>query len=216
MALRRLALRSAEPGRLMEVAPLMIFNMPVFSYSTTNMKIYVEYINQQGVMSVQQQQITLLGFLKHLAITGQGADFGLLPSLARGLGAALFYGRQIDFDLWLAFKGFRRPDMRFLDPTEQGDFSTLVGKGVADYLAKRLLGAKFSHTYEAAMYAAGYQLSGPRPDFYCTTPTQQFAMEAKGLSQRSVSPIEMATHKRVSGWPNSSSFFGCVSVIQHL
>lgn len=45
------------------------------------------------------------------------------------------------------------------------------------------------------MYAAGYSLSGPRPDFYCTTATQQFAMEAKGYSQRSVGPKEMATHK---------------------
>ena len=45
------------------------------------------------------------------------------------------------------------------------------------------------------MYAAGYTLSGTRPDFYCTTPTQQFAMEAKGYSQRTVSTTEMAAHK---------------------
>lgn len=159
------------------------------------MRIHVEYIDQQGVLSVQKPQMPLPGFLKHAAIAGQGSDFGLLPSLARGLGAMFLYGRYIDTNWWFAFRGFRKADMRFLDPTEQGDLSTLVGKAIADYLAKRLLGAKFSHTYEAAMYAAGYTLAGPRPDFYCTTPTQQFAMEAKGYSQRSVSTTEMATHK---------------------
>lgn len=159
------------------------------------MKIQVEYIDQQGTLTYPKLQIPLTGFLKHTAIAGQGDDFGLLPSLARGIGAMLLYGRYIDTNWWFNFKGFRKTDLQFLDPTEQGDFSTLVGKGVADYLAKRLLDAKFTHTYEAAMYIAGHRLSGPRPDFYCTTRTQQFAMEAKGYADRSVSTTKMATHK---------------------
>lgn len=159
------------------------------------MRINLEYIDQQGVLHLQTPELSLAGFLKHAAITGQGDDFGLLPSLARGIGAFLLYGRYIDTHWWFGLNGFRQPDMRLLDPTEMGDFSTLVGKAIADHLAKRLLDAKFTHTYEAAMYAAGHPLTGERPDFYCTTKTQQFAMEAKGFSARSIGAAKMATHK---------------------
>lgn len=162
------------------------------------MRIQLEYIDQQKKLSSQTPQISLPGFLKHAAIAGQGRDFGLLPSLSRGLGTLLLYNRYIHTAWWLRFEGFRQTDMMFLDPTEQGDFSTLIGKAIADHLAKRLLAAKFTHTYEAAMYAAGHPLTGERPDFYCTTKTQQFAMEAKGFAMRSISSKKMVGHKKQS------------------
>ncbi|MCC7310653.1 MAG: hypothetical protein IT510_05345 [Sulfuritalea sp.] len=163
------------------------------------MKISVEYIDQQGLLQVPPDiQMSLPAFLKHAAIAGQGPRFGILPSLARGLGFLMFYGRYIDAPRWSEWSGFRKADLRFTDPTEQGDFSTLVGKAVADYLAKRLSGAKFTHTYEAAMRQKGHKISGARPDFYCTTLTKQFSMEAKGYSVRTVSEAEMAKHKAQS------------------
>lgn len=162
------------------------------------MKIIVEHKDQQGQLDTPVLSMSLPAFLKHAAIAGQGPRFGILPSLARGLGVLMFYGRYIDTSGWTGLNGFRKSIFRFSDPTEQGDFSTLVGKAVADYLAKRLLGAKFTHTYEAALREKEHKISGARPDFYCTTPTQQFSMEAKGYSVRTVSEAEMAKHKAQS------------------
>lgn len=48
------------------------------------------------------------------------------------------------------------------------------------------------------MRKKGHKISGARPDFYCTTPTKQFSMEAKGYSVRTVSEAEMAKHKAQS------------------
>lgn len=163
------------------------------------MKINVEHIDQHGHPPVQLvEQMTLPAFLKHAAITGQGPRFGILPSLARGLGVLMFYRRYIDAPRWSGWSGFRKADLQFNDPTEQGDFSTLAGKAIADFLAKRLLGAKFTHAYEAAMHVRGLPIVGPRPDFYCTTRDRQFSMEAKGYSAGTVSQAKMAEHKAQS------------------
>lgn len=162
------------------------------------MHVNVEYIDRHKALTFHTLQISLPAFLKHAAIAGSGDDLGVLPSLARGIGTMLFYGRYIDAPWLFRFKGFQRPDLKFHDPTEIGDFSTLVGKTLADYLAKRLLHAKFTHTYEAAMCATGYKSFGSRPDFYCTTENEQFAMEAKGFSKRTISDSEMAVHKAQS------------------
>jgi hypothetical protein len=162
------------------------------------MKISVKYKDQQGSLEMRELRMSLPAFLKHAAIAGQGPMFGILPSLARGLGVLMFYGRYIDAPRWSEWSGFRKADLQFTDPTEKADFSTLVGKALADFLAKQILGAKFTHTYEAAMRHKGLKISGARPDFYCTTPTQQFSIEAKGYSNRTVSEAKMAEHKAQS------------------
>ncbi|TRZ99528.1 MAG: hypothetical protein D4R84_01805 [Rhodocyclaceae bacterium] len=162
------------------------------------MKINVEYKDRQGNLEIRKLRMSLPAFLKHAAIAGQGPRLGILPSLARGLGVLMLYGRYIDAPCWSEWSGFKKAGLQFADPTEQGDFSTLAGKALADFLAKQLLGAKFTHTYEAAMHVRGLPIPGPRPDFYCTTPTQQFSIEAKGYAQRTVSDAEMKLHKAQS------------------
>ncbi len=161
------------------------------------MQINVEYIDRNKRLSVLKPILSLPAFLKHAAISGQGGDYGFLPSMSRGIGVMMFYGRYFDMNWLLKFHGFKKPLMHFYDPTEQAAFSNIVGKAIADFLSKEILGAKFTHSYEAVMYAMGYGVShySQRPDLYCTTSNQQFLVEAKGYSKRSVGPREMQTHK---------------------
>ncbi len=84
------------------------------------------------------------------------------------------------------------------DPTERNYLSNRLGKAIADYLCKDIYKAKYTHSYEGAMYAAGHPLIGERPDFYCDTGTQTFAVEAKGFTVTSVSDNKMMEHKAQS------------------
>lgn len=161
------------------------------------MQIDVEFIDQKKNLSNHKKHISLPAFLKHAALTGQGQNFGILPTISRGLGALMFYNRYLDYEI-LKFNGFRKSDLNLFDPTDQGAFSTIVGKAMADFLAKNMLQAKYTHSYESAMVLMGYPVVGPRPDLYCTTSSQQFAMEAKGFSTKSISPAEMIKHKAQS------------------
>ena len=157
------------------------------------MELNVEHVNQAGKLN-KKYDLTLPAFLKHAAISGQGCNYELLPSLARGIGAMMYYGHYINSNWFLNFKGFKKSELKFYDPTEQGDFSTIVGKAIADFLAKEILKAKFTHSYEAAMHVMKKPIAGSRPDLYCTTSSQQFAIEAKGYSKQSVSQREMDRH----------------------
>lgn len=159
------------------------------------MKIDVEFIDQNRVVTSHRLDISLAAFIKHSSIVGMGPPQGVLPSIAKGIGAWMFYGQYFDYDNFGRLSGFKKAALNIADPTEQGDFCTLVGKTVADYAAKKLLGAKYTHSYEAAMYLAGHPIAGKRPDLYCTTNSSQFSMEAKGFSKKTVSLNEMQKHK---------------------
>lgn len=84
------------------------------------------------------------------------------------------------------------------DPTERNYLSNRLGKALADYLCKDVYKAKYTHSYEGAMSAAGYPIIGERPDFYCDTGTQTFAVEAKGFTVAAVSDNKMDAHKTQS------------------
>ncbi|HDS1580356.1 TPA: hypothetical protein QEL15_002447 [Stenotrophomonas maltophilia] len=163
------------------------------------MRIDVDFIDLNAKSHSLIVDMSLPAFLKHLAISGQGERGGALMALSRGAGAYLFHRRYFDVRLW-RLAGLRRAHPYLHDPTDQGDFSTLAGRAVADFLAKKLLDAKFTHGYEAAMQLKKLPLVGDRPDFYCVTrdSKRQFAMEAKGYGKKYVGSIEMAEHKAQS------------------
>ncbi|MDB4537419.1 hypothetical protein N9230_02265 [Akkermansiaceae bacterium] len=103
------------------------------------------------------------------------------------------------FQYWDEQKNcFELPPVAENDPTERNYLSNRIGKALADYCAKRIDGALYTHCYEDAMKVGGYPIVGERPDFYCVTPTKQFAIESKGFSRRSVSENAMAKHKTQS------------------
>jgi hypothetical protein len=157
------------------------------------MNIEIEYIDQNSILSSRSEDISNFAILKHLAIAGQW----YLPALkyyTRIIGIFLHYVEYLDRTTLNSSKFSLPPTIR-RDPTETGQFSNLVGKGIGDFLSKRLSGAKVTHNYEAAMILQGIPLSGSRPDLYCIGEAFQFAVEAKGFSAANVSAREMLRHK---------------------
>lgn len=62
------------------------------------MKLQVEYIGGGTKrISTFNYLLSLPCFLKHAAIAGQGNELGLLPSLSRGLGTLMLYGRYFEW-----------------------------------------------------------------------------------------------------------------------
>lgn len=139
--------------------------------------------------------ISLPEFLKHAAIAGQGVHNGGRPTIQRAIGLLLYFHEYIDIQA-SHFSGFRYPTIK--DPTELAQFSNIVGKAFADLVAKRYAGAIHTLTYEMAMINSGHSLTGKRPDFYCITATDAFALEAKGRIG-SVSNAQMTAWKTQAG-----------------
>lgn len=155
--------------------------------------------------------ISFLAFTKHATFAGLGPDFGPYPLLRRLV-------QTLDFlQYWDGPKGrFRLPRVLRNDPTELNYISNRIGRALADYCAKRITGARFTHCYESAMRAAGHPIRGRRPDFYCDTLTKQFAIEAKGYSRTSVSDEAMKEHKRQAKTGPLSVHFSKASVSYNL
>lgn len=158
------------------------------------MHLRVRHIDINHVASDHDLHIGLPQFLKSAATVGTG-DVRLADVFIGGL-STLFYWRHY-FD-WPLLRGVRfvRPSGPYYDPTQISDFSTLVGRAIADICARHFSKAIFLHTYEAAMLARRLVMTGPRPDFYCDNGSQQFALEAKGLSDASVSDTQMSAYKQ--------------------
>lgn len=157
------------------------------------MQLNVEHIDSAGVLSEFQLQISLPRFLKHAALAGQGPG-ALFPTLSRGIGLLLYYQQYIQVGTGFALTGLNAPAAA--DPTELGDFSTIAGKAFADLLAKFLVPASFTFTYEAVLSAAGQPIVGVRPDFYCISPLGQFSIESKGRSSATAPPSLIMEAKR--------------------
>jgi hypothetical protein len=163
------------------------------------MKIQVEYKDEKGTYHNLIETINNFGLLKHLAIAGQH----YLPTLQEYIRIAGIFLRFIEYldKTALSNSSFSEPPAIRRDPTEKAEFSTLVGKGIADFLSKKLSKAKVTHSYEAAMTLKGLKIKGKRPDLYCFGDKFQFAVEAKGYSKAYVNSKEMLIHKNqaVSG-----------------
>lgn len=156
-------------------------------------RIEVDYVDQSGHRLVTDIDFSYLELLKHMAVAGQAYS----PSIrkhVRLVGMYFLYCEYLDPEVLRSYRLSEPPPERS-DPTEKGQVSNVVGRAFADMLAKRLSGARVTVTYEAAMTAAGHRRQGRRPDLYCIGGTEQFAVEAKGLSQGLVSQDEMDEHK---------------------
>lgn len=157
------------------------------------MNIDIEYIDQESNLSNKVESINTFGLAKHIAIAGQG----YLPSIKYYTKIFGIFCHYIEYlnSTSLNDSRFSLPPPERRDPTEKGQFSNLVGKGIGDFLSKRLSGAKVTHGYEAAMTVAGIPISGNRPDLYCVGNNIQFALETKGYSAATISAKEMLNHK---------------------
>lgn len=152
--------------------------------------------------------ISFLAFTKHATFAGLGPIFDPNLLIRRLV-------QTLDFlQYWDGSNGcFTLPPILKNDPTERNYVSNRIGRALADYCAKRISRARFTHCYESAMRMSGRSIRGCRPDFYCDTLSKQFSVEAKGFSRASVSDEAMEKHKnQAQSGPLSVHFSkACVS-----
>lgn len=173
------------------------------------MNISVNHIDTTGATHQRNYKMTRLAFAKHLAFAGQG--YAPTPQkIFRTIGMFCHYSCYMQRGAFNRDR-FSEPPPGLSDPTEKGQFSTLIGKAIADFLSKRLDRSLFTVNYEAAMRLQGHKLTGNRPDLIAYTQNSVFALEAKGRHQRN--PGSMTAHKRQakSGPINVNFSVACVS-----
>lgn len=174
------------------------------------MKYELTHQDSKGKIKTTSAEISFLAFVKHATFAGiNRPSFPGLP----------FRYASIFFDFMPSFFGrnhFSPLSELAKDPTETAYMSNRIGRAFADYFSKKIYDAKFTHSYECAMALKGYKIIGERPDFYCDTLRQQFAVEAKGYSAQSVSETAMIKHKVQSETGPLSTHFTVASVAYNL
>lgn len=175
------------------------------------MKLKVEHLDDKGQIEDIEINLSYLQFIKHLAFAGMGVNRSPYNSF-RFLGFMFefvqYWGPEPDH--------FSIPEIIFNDPTELGQISNKIGKALADFLSKKIYGAKYTHNYEDAMVQNGYPIKGERPDLYCDTRSKQFAVEAKGFKASTVSANKMLKHKSQSRQGPVPVHFSVASVAYNL
>jgi len=157
------------------------------------MNYTLKYLDSSGNLNHSQGNIGFWAFCKHLAFAG-------IPIYKAPLMLSRFLGYFWEFrQFWGSNpNSFELPSIIENDPTEISFISNRIGKAYADYFAKRIFRARFTHVYEDAMVRNGYKIKGDRPDFYCENLKQQFSIEAKGFKRSTVSDNSMNDHKSQS------------------
>lgn len=158
------------------------------------MDIRIKRSSPHGSSSIESDEyISKWQFAKHLAFAGLGTCRGnFVPFRVAAQFLDFFQYWDVHNDC------FCLPPVVENDPTERNYVSNRIGKALADFCAKKFSGAIYTHCYEDAMVSKGHTITGERPDLYCVTPSQQFAIEAKGFSRKSISENEMQKHKSQS------------------
>jgi hypothetical protein len=156
------------------------------------MNIAVERKDINGNITNENHTISRLQLIKHLAMAGQG----YMPKpqkILRTMGLFLYYSYYLRRSA-LNDDRFSEPPSKLSDPTEKGDFTTVVGKAIADFLSKRIDNSLFTVNYEAAMRIRGLPIKNKRPDLLAFSPNAMFALEAKG--RKASTPGNMNDHKK--------------------
>lgn len=157
------------------------------------MRYSLKHLKSNGRLESSSGDIGYLAFCKHLAFAGFGVHKS--PMLAYRYLGYFFEFRQYwrhnpnHFSIIPPFNN---------DPTEKAYISKKIGCAFADYFAKRLYKARYTHAYEDVMIRQGFPIQNERPDYYCDNLKQQFAIESKGFSRKSVSTNDMNEHKQQS------------------
>lgn len=174
------------------------------------MNISVHHIDPNGAIHNRSFKMTRLAFAKHLAIAGQG--YAPKPQkILRTIGMFCHYSYYMQRQAFNNNDRFSEPPPGLSDPTEKGQFSTLAGKAIADFLSKRIDKSLYTVNYEAAMRLQGHRLTGQRPDLIAYTQSAAFAIESKGRHQSN--PGNMTAHKNqaIAGPINVNFSVACVS-----
>lgn len=151
----------------------------------------MEYLDKHGIISNQNYYISKLGLVKHMAIAGQRYA-PTSKKIFKTIGMFLQYSYFLQSSALNKDK-FSLPPYNIYDPTEKSQFSNIAGKGIADFLAKKIDNALYTVNYEAAMKIKGMPIVGSRPDLLAFSNKETFAIEAKGYTKDSVN--DMSKHK---------------------
>lgn len=152
------------------------------------MNLLVNHKDRHGVITDKTFSISRLAFIKHMAIAGQG--YAPRPQkLLRTIGMLFHYSYYLNRNDFYAHNRFSTPPQLLSDPTEQGQFSTLVGKAIGDFLSKKIDGSILTVNYEAI----GPRPMRRRPDLVAFTQNSVFTLEAK--ARANATPGNMANHK---------------------
>ncbi len=147
------------------------------------MNLQVEYKDTSGIFSNRNYNISYLALLKHMACVGMGR-YQISHSfvIKRSLGMLLHYCEFLNFRSFCNNKFYKPPiTSNHYDPTEVGQFSCIVGRGIADFLAKRIDKSIFTIGYEAYLAQNNVNINGKRADLVAYTNQGQFVIESKGI-----------------------------------
>jgi hypothetical protein len=163
------------------------------------MKIAVSHRGKNRTISSKGFTLTRLAFIKHMAEAGQGFA-PRAEKLLRTIGMFFHFSYYLQRGSFYSNNCFSLPPNHLYDPTEQGQFSNLAGKAIADFLSKRIDNSLFTVGYEAAMNLMKIPIKGNRPDLIAF-PNQSppIAIEAKGYQVSNVtneSNNGMSGHKK--------------------
>ncbi|MFN3341366.1 MAG: hypothetical protein ACK40M_01640, partial [Flavobacteriales bacterium] len=122
------------------------------------MNIEVEHKDQSGNITQKNFNLSRLALVKHLAIAGM--HYAPKPQkLLRAFGMFFHYGYYLQRNDFYSDK-FSSLPAQISDPTEKGQFSTLVGRAIADYLSKKIDNSLFTVNYEAEMRMRKMSIKG--------------------------------------------------------
>lgn len=157
------------------------------------MQLAVKHRDASNNVTTKTFKLTRLAFAKHFAIAG--LHYAPRPQkISRIIAMFFHYMPYLQRGEFYSDK-FSLPSKQFSDPTEQGQFSNLAGKAIADFLSKRIDNSIYTVNYEAAMRIDGMPVKGQRPDLLAYTQNSVFAIEAKGRAGVAGS---MKEHKKQS------------------
>jgi hypothetical protein len=178
------------------------------------MHIKVEYKDSNGSENTKEYNISRPALVKHLAVAGQ--NFAPHPrKLLKIIGMFLQYAFYLQKNE-MRENRFSTPPRELSDPTEKGHFSNLVGKGIADFLAKKIDNAKYTVNYEAAMRMKGMRIAGRRPDMLAYKTNETFAIEAKGYSGGPKNMNEHKAQSQTGGIPVNFTIASVAAFVKHL
>ena len=155
------------------------------------MNLQVEYKGANGLISNRNYYMPYLALLKHMACVGMGKYKNRHPFvIKRSLGMLLHYWEFLNFQSFCNNQFYKPPrTSNHYDPTEIAQFSCIVGRGIADFLAKRIDRSTYTDGYEAylAQNNINTKNGDKRADLVAYRENKgPFVIECKGISN--VSP----------------------------
>ncbi len=174
------------------------------------MNFAVDYTDAAGTTQSLSYTITLARFVEHFVMAGAGFS-PTAVLLTRGIGAVAWYWDFVE-PVAGGADWFGEPQPILRDPSLKAHFSNLAGRAFADFLGREIENSLVTLSYEGVLEHLDFPVEGERPDLLAVNPVRVVALEAKGYSKKSVSPVEMARHKnqaRQGGTPQA--FVGSVS-----